>query len=158
MLRMDGQPKERKPVQNASNKISQVVRQVLVPMLTAPIGSYISFRAGDPSRVGRELLERLRETEPDTVRDRGAFVARMSSLYDSVFTSGQTGGQTSGQTGMSEGLHEPPDVLAALHEGLVQPAVREGLVEVGCHVEGAADGREQVPAGLDLASALRGCS
>ena len=154
MMRMDGQPKERKPVQNASNKISQVVRQVLVPMLTAPIGSYISFRAGDPSRVGRELLERLRETEPDTVRDRGAFVARMSSLYDSVFTSGQTGGQTS----MSEGLHEPLDVLPALHEGLVQPAVREGLVEVGCNVEGAADGREQVPAGLDLASALRGCS
>lgn len=36
--------KDRKQVQNASNKISCVVHRVLLPLLAAPIPPFVSFR------------------------------------------------------------------------------------------------------------------
>lgn len=87
MMRMDSQPKERRPVPNASGKIDQVVRQVLIPLLSMPIGGHVSFRASGAADAGRELIERLRESDPDSVRDREAFVARMGQVYDGVFPS-----------------------------------------------------------------------
>lgn len=46
-MRMDstgGNNKDRKQVQNASNKISCVVHRVLLPLLSAQIPPFVSFR------------------------------------------------------------------------------------------------------------------
>lgn len=109
--------KDRKQVQNASNKISCVVHRVLLPLLSADIPSFVSFRAvGAPcssvhglnivarpnfgsslfkTQVDsvdrtRDLLEHLRAAEPSSVKDRASFVQRMGSLYDASFTPAST--------------------------------------------------------------------
>ena len=87
-------------------------------MLAAPLGSHVSFRAGDSSQAGLDLLDRLRETEPDAVRDRDAFVARMGSLYDTLFSQ-------PGKAAASQGLDKTLDVVPALDQGLVHPPVRQ---------------------------------
>jgi uncharacterized membrane protein len=48
VMRMDSSAsgaKDRKQVQNASNKISCVVHRVLIPLLAAEIPQFVSFRA-----------------------------------------------------------------------------------------------------------------
>lgn len=74
--------KERKHSQNASSKIYGTVQKVLVPLLNARVGAHVSFRAAANHDVGRGLLEHLRESEPDAIRDRTSFVRRMGELYD----------------------------------------------------------------------------
>ena len=110
VMRMDSSgptAKDRKQVQNASNKISCVVHRVLLPLLSAEIPQFVSFRAVSvarslaPPRVSlcappqvdssnrwHELLEHLRADEPSSVKDRASFVERMGSLYDASFPRG----------------------------------------------------------------------
>ena len=76
--------KDRKQVQNASNKISCVVHRVLVPLLSAHLPPRVSFRQQDTSDRGRALYEHLLTCEPCSVKDRASFVERMGSLYDSL--------------------------------------------------------------------------
>jgi len=78
--------KDRKQVQNASNKISCVVHRVLVPLLSAHIPARVSFRQQDTCDRGRYLYEHLLVCEPCSVKDRASFVERMGSLYDSIAT------------------------------------------------------------------------
>lgn len=85
MMRMElsaQQSKERKHSQNASSKIYQTVQKVLVPLLSAPVPPHVSFRAAENLDVGRDLLEHLRESDPEAVRDRGHFLRLMGEVYD----------------------------------------------------------------------------
>ena len=85
MMRMElsaQQSKERKHSQNASSKIHQTVQKVLVPLLGAPMSAHVSFRAAENLDVGRDLLEHLRESAPEAVRDRGHFLRLMGEVYD----------------------------------------------------------------------------
>ena len=60
--------KDRKQVQNASNKISCVVHRVLIPLLDAPIPPHVSFR---PVRARTPAARpRARESDPGRRRAR----------------------------------------------------------------------------------------
>lgn len=83
MMRMEHlSQKDAKPNQNASSKISQVVQRVLTPLLDAPIGQYVSFQLCDNEEVDRKYLQYLSECDPDCVRDRDAFMQKMSDVFD----------------------------------------------------------------------------
>ena len=86
-----------KHAQNASHKIRYVVQRILVPLLDAPLPSFVSFKqphdAGGELPSGdhdgaRELLDYLRKSEPDSMRSRESFVERMGRLYDAGASAG----------------------------------------------------------------------
>lgn len=89
MMRMEQQQfqthlKPTKLTQNASNKVNVVVQNVLLPLLSAPIGEFVSFQIRDSSEVDRQYLEHLSEREPSSLKDRDSFVQKMTEMYDGL--------------------------------------------------------------------------
>ena len=82
MMRM-GQPaaKDRKQTQNASHKIFQVVRLVLLPLLSARLPDRVSFRP--EVSCSAQLLDFLRSVNPSCLEDKASFLRFCESLFDS---------------------------------------------------------------------------
>lgn len=97
--------------QNASSKISHIVHRVLIPLSQAPLGSHVSFSVDQADLSGgggggslavfgsqggggmgngldnaqdidRKYIEFLLAKNPDSVKDKEAFLERMSVLFD----------------------------------------------------------------------------
>jgi hypothetical protein len=86
MMRME-QLQESKPnkmTQNSSNKVSVVVHKVLLPLLTAPIGDYVSFQVRDMNEADKQYFEHLIECDPSCVQDKESFLQKMVCLYDDM--------------------------------------------------------------------------
>ena len=68
--------------QNASGKISYVVRKVLLPLTIAPIGDCISFKPKQEEDITRCFVEDLVALRSGSIADKHTFVQSMSDLYE----------------------------------------------------------------------------
>ena len=74
-------PKECKVNQNACTKIASVVQRVLLPLIDAPMEQRVSFRMSEQPDINDTYLKHLTETDPDSMKNEGAFIQRMSDIY-----------------------------------------------------------------------------
>lgn len=75
------EPKERKPVHNASSKVSLVVQRMLFPMLDSPMRTHVLLDT-DADLVELDLLDQMGRTRPDLLDDQQTFVQHLLSLME----------------------------------------------------------------------------
>lgn len=71
-----------KQSQNASSKVSYVVKKVLLPLTVAPIGDRVSFKCRHEDDMGKSFVEELMAMKSESIADKERFVQTMSDLYE----------------------------------------------------------------------------
>lgn len=74
-------PKDRKPVHNASSKVSLVVQRMLFPMLDSPMRTHVLLDT-DAEQVELDLLDQVGRTRPELLDDQQTFVKHLLSLVE----------------------------------------------------------------------------
>ncbi len=74
-------PRERRPVHNASSKVSLVVQRMLFPMLDSPMRTHVLLDT-DEEQVELDLLDQLDRTRPGLMEDHGSFVQHLVGLLE----------------------------------------------------------------------------
>lgn len=74
-------PKDRKPVHNASSKVSLVVQRMLFPMLDSPMRTHILLDT-DAEQVELDLLDQVGRTRPELLEDQQTLVRHLLSLVE----------------------------------------------------------------------------
>lgn len=75
------EPKERKPVHNASSKVSLVVQRMLFPMLDSPMRTHVLLDT-DADQVELDLLDQVGRTRPGLLDDDQTFVQHLLGLAE----------------------------------------------------------------------------
>lgn len=75
----DASRKERKPIHNASAKVSLVVHKMLVPLISYPIGPRVNL---DGDGDGDDMADFIRQAHPESVLTRDSLLHLVESLYD----------------------------------------------------------------------------
>lgn len=73
--------RERRPVHNASSKVSLVVQRMLFPMLDSPMRTHVLLDT-DEEQVELDLLDQLDRTRPGLMEDHGSFVQHLVGLLE----------------------------------------------------------------------------
>ena len=74
-------PKDRKPVHNASSKVSLVVQRMLFPMLDSPMRTHVLLDT-DAEQMELDLLDQVGRTRPELLEDQQTFVQHLLSLVE----------------------------------------------------------------------------
>ncbi len=75
------EPKERKPVHNASSKVNLVVQRMLFPMLDSPMRTHVLLDT-DAELVELDLLDQVGRTRPELLDDQQTFVQHLLNLME----------------------------------------------------------------------------
>ena len=78
---MDNPPKERKPIHNASSKVSLVVHRMLAPLIDYEVGSFVDLD-GDEESSDVNFIDSVRQAQPQAFISRDTFIQFINSLYD----------------------------------------------------------------------------
>lgn len=73
--------KDRKPVHNASSKVSLVVQRMLFPMLDSPMRTHVLLDT-DAEQVELDLLDQMGRTRPDLLDDQQTLVQHLLNLLE----------------------------------------------------------------------------
>lgn len=73
--------RERKPVHNASSKVSLVVQKMLFPMLDSPMRTHVLLDV-DAHQAELDLLDQMDKTQPGITEDQGTFVQHLVGLLE----------------------------------------------------------------------------
>lgn len=74
-------PRERRPVHNASSKVSLVVQRMLFPMLDSPMRTHVLLDTDD-EQAEMDLLDQLDRARPGLMEDHGSFVQHLVGLLE----------------------------------------------------------------------------
>jgi hypothetical protein len=74
-------PRERKPVHNASSKVSLVVQRMLFPMLDSPMRTHVVLDV-DAHQPELDLLDEIDRAQPGATEDHGMFVQHLVGLLE----------------------------------------------------------------------------
>jgi hypothetical protein len=77
----DAGPPERKPVHNASSKVSLVVQRMLFPLLEAPMRTHVLLDM-EADQLELDLLEQVERRKPGLIDDPQSFVQHLLSLLE----------------------------------------------------------------------------
>lgn len=73
--------KERKPVHNASSKVSLVVQRMLFPMLDSPMRTHVLLDM-DADQAELDLLDQVGRSRPGVMEDEQSLLQHLASLAE----------------------------------------------------------------------------